>query len=93
MQIKMPRLIIAGVSSGVGKTTLVSGMLAAFRTRDRKVQSFKVGPDYIDPGFHQLASGRPSHNLDTWLAPAEDLNKVFLAAAQGLVPRRRLPNG
>ena len=83
MQIKMPRLIIAGVSSGVGKTTLVSGMLAAFRTRDRKVQSFKVGPDYIDPGFHQLASGRPSHNLDTWLAPAEDLNKVFLAAAQG----------
>ena len=78
MQIKMPRLIIASVSSGVGKTTLVSGMLAAFRTRDRKVQSFKVGPDYIDPGFHQLASGRPSHNLDTWLVPREKLAEILL---------------
>ena len=83
MQINMPRLIVAGVSSGVGKTTLVSGMLAAFRSHGQQVQSFKVGPDYIDPGFHQLASGRPSHNLDTWLVAPQDLNQVFWEAAKG----------
>ena len=83
MQINMPRLVIAGVSSGVGKTTLVSGMLAAFKARGQHVQSFKVGPDYIDPGFHQLASGRPSHNLDTWLVAPQDLNQVFWEAAKG----------
>ena len=83
MQINMPRLVVAGASSGVGKTTLLSGMLAAFKAQGRQVQSFKVGPDYIDPGFHQLASGKPSHNLDTWLVQSEDLGQVFFSAAQG----------
>ncbi len=83
MQINMPRLVVAGASSGVGKTTLLSGMLAAFAAQGRQVQSFKVGPDYIDPGFHQLASGKPSHNLDTWMVRAKDLGQVFSSAAQG----------
>ena len=83
MQINIPRLVIAGASSGVGKTTLLTGLLAAFSAQGVSVQSFKVGPDYIDPGFHQLASGKPSHNLDTWMVRPADLGQVFCDAAQG----------
>ena len=60
-----PRLVIAGTQSGVGKTTLVTGLLAALRNQGKTVQSSKIGPDYIDPGFHALASGRAAHNLDS----------------------------
>lgn len=77
----IPRLVIAGTQSGVGKTTIVTGLLAAFRQMGLKVQSYKVGPDYIDPGYHQLASGRPAHNLDTWLVPPEAIAPIFLETA------------
>ncbi|MCE5286365.1 MAG: cobyrinate a,c-diamide synthase, partial [Pelosinus sp.] len=73
----------AGTNSGVGKTTLVTGLLAAFRARGLKVQSYKVGPDYIDPGYHYLASGQRSHNLDSWLMNQESLLEVFASTAQG----------
>lgn len=79
----IPRIIIAGTSSGVGKTTIVTGVLAALRRRGFAVQSYKVGPDYIDPGYHRLASGKPSHNLDTWLVPAEKIADVFAKTAAG----------
>lgn len=82
-QLNIPRVVIAGVSSGVGKTTIVTGMLAALAKRGLKVQSYKVGPDYIDPGFHRLASGKSAHNLDSWLVPPESLAEIFASTAAG----------
>lgn len=77
----IPRVVIAGTQSGVGKTTIVTGLLAALVKQGLTVQSYKVGPDYIDPGYHQLASGRAAHNLDTWLMPPEAVVRTFAHAA------------
>ena len=79
--VHIPRLLIAGTHSGVGKTTVAIGLMAALRQRGIAVQPFKVGPDYIDPGFHTLATARVSRNLDTWLLKDAVVRGLFQKAS------------
>ncbi|HWQ40849.1 MAG TPA: cobyrinate a,c-diamide synthase [Desulfosporosinus sp.] len=78
---KIPRIVLAGTHSGVGKTTLATGLMAALKKRERPIQAYKVGPDYIDPSYHAAATGRPSRNLDRWLL-GEHLPSVFAQSAR-----------
>ena len=77
----LPRLVVAGTSSGVGKTTVTLAILAALKARGRQVQPFKAGPDFIDPGHHAAATGRPSRNLDGWMLGEAVNRNIFAKAA------------
>ncbi|HEY9597349.1 MAG TPA: cobyrinic acid a,c-diamide synthase, partial [Cyanophyceae cyanobacterium] len=70
-------LIIAGDRSGVGKTTVTLALLSSLSRQNCKVQSFKVGPDYIDPMFHQWVTGRPCRNLDPVLTSETYVQDCF----------------
>jgi cobyrinic acid a,c-diamide synthase len=76
-----PRLVIAGTHSDVGKTTVTLALLAALKHRGRRVQAFKAGPDFIDPGHHTAITGRPSRNLDGWILGKSMNREIFARAA------------
>jgi cobyrinic acid a,c-diamide synthase len=81
--VALPRLVIAAPASGCGKTTVACGLMAALRARGLVVSGHKVGPDYIDPGYHALATGRAPRNLDPFLCGEELIAPLFRHGAAG----------
>ncbi len=78
-----PRVVVAAPSSGSGKTTIATGLLGAFAARGTRPTPFKIGPDYVDPGYHALAAGRPGRNLDPVLVGADRLPGLVVHGAAG----------
>ncbi len=81
--VSVPRVVIAAPASGHGKTTVATGLLAAFAARGTAVAGFKVGPDYIDSGYHALAAGRPGRNLDPVMVGEDLIRPLFAHGAAG----------
>ena len=79
----IPAVLIAGTHSGVGKTTVTLGLMAAMRRRGLEVQPFKVGPDFIDPSHHTAICGRDSRNLDPFMMGLDGVRRSFCSASEG----------
>ena len=80
--VTIPRIVIAGTSSNVGKTTVMVGLVRALRARGLRVAVFKCGPDYLDPTYHVRAADAPCHNLDGWMMGRDAVLSTFTRAAQ-----------
>ncbi|GAA4839262.1 cobyrinate a,c-diamide synthase [Paenibacillus vulneris] len=76
------KIVIAGTGSGVGKTTLTIGLMAALQRLGRKVQGFKCGPDYIDPTYHTAVTGRISRNLDSYMLTHDTVKEIYARASR-----------
>jgi len=77
-ELKIPRLVVAGATSGVGKTSITSAIMYGIKKRGYSVQAFKVGPDYIDPSYLSAISGNDTRNLDVWLMGENELVQSFV---------------
>jgi len=77
-ELKIPRLVVAGITSGVGKTSITSAIIYGIKKRGYRIQPFKVGPDYIDPSYLSAISGKDAKNLDVWLMGESELLHSFV---------------
>jgi cobyrinic acid a,c-diamide synthase len=82
MTMNLPRVVIAGLYGEGGKTTVATGLIGAFKAKGLKVQPFKVGPDYIDGGYHTAVANRPSRHLDPWLTSPRAVLEIFERACR-----------
>jgi cobyrinic acid a,c-diamide synthase len=83
LPLNCPRIVIAGTNSGVGKTSVTLALVSALTMRGLRVQTFKVGPDYLDPTYLTAASGSPCYNLDGWMTGKDYVVKLFSERAKG----------
>ncbi len=80
--LKIPRIVIGGTHSGVGKTSVAVGLMGALARKGRNVQGFKIGPDFLDTSFHTAVTGRPSRNLDSWMIPRKKIPSIFTSGCE-----------
>lgn len=83
IRFNIPRVVIAGIQSGCGKTTITRGLMAALKKRGLVVQPYKIGPDFIDPSHHTRICGRVSRNLDVVMAGKDGVIDSFYSGCSG----------